>query len=138
MENEIKRAKRRIIIAFSVLIAVLLIIAAAFCVYRYQHTFSQEKWLSNADGRYMIVDDMLEKHQLIGMSEADVIALLGAEDGDGPASFKLSDKKLSAGVHARVPSGRRVHGQHVAHNLDKRRNRRGIPHRRDLTLKQAL
>ncbi len=92
MENEIKRAKRRIIIAFSVLIAVLLIIAAAFCVYRYQRTFSQEKWLSNADGRYMIVDDMLEKHQLIGMSEADVIALLGAEDGDGPASFKLSDK----------------------------------------------
>lgn len=92
MENEIKRAKRRIIIAFSVLIAVLLIIAAAFCVYRYQHTFSQEKWLSNADGRYMIVADMLEKHPLTGMSEADVIALLGKEDGDGPASFKLSDK----------------------------------------------
>lgn len=92
MENEIKRAKRRIIIAFSVLIAVLLIIAAAFCVYRYQRTFSQEKWLSNADGRYMIVDDMLEKHQLIGTSEADVIALLGAEDGGGQASFKLSDK----------------------------------------------
>lgn len=91
MENEIKRAKRRIIIAFSVLIAVLLI-AAAFCVYRYQHTFSQEKWLSNADGRYMIVADMLEKHPLTGMSEADVIALLGKEDGDGPASFKLSDK----------------------------------------------
>ncbi len=92
MENEAKRAKVRIIIAFSVLIAVLLIIAAAFCVYRYQHTFSQEKWLSNADGRYMIVADMLEKHPLTGMSEADVIALLGKEDGDGPASFKLSDK----------------------------------------------
>lgn len=91
MENEAKRAKRRIIIAFSVLIAALLI-AAAFCVYRYQHTFSQEKWLSNADGRYMIVADMLEKHPLTGMSEADVIALLGKEDGDGPASFKLSDK----------------------------------------------
>ncbi len=40
----------------------------------------------------MIVDDMLEKHQLIGMSEADVIALLGAEDGGGQTSFKLSDK----------------------------------------------
>ena len=92
MENEAKRAKRRIIIAFSVLIAVLLIIAAVFCGYRYQHTFSQEKWLSNADGRYMIVADMLEKHPLTGMSEADVIALLGKEDGDGPASFKLSDK----------------------------------------------
>jgi len=92
MENEAKRAKVRIIIAFSVLIAVLLIIAAAFCVYRYQRTFSQEKWLSNADGRYMIVADMLEKHPLIGMSEADVIALLGAEDGGGQTSFKLSDK----------------------------------------------
>lgn len=90
MENEVKRAKRRIIIAFSVLIAVLLIIAAAFCVYRYQHTFSQEKWLADADERYKLVDSMLEKHPLIGMSEADVIALLGNEDGDGPASFKLS------------------------------------------------
>lgn len=92
MENEAKRAKRRIIIAFSILVFILLIIAAAFCVYRYQHTFSQEKWLADADGRYMIVADMLEKHPLTGMSEADVIALLGAEDGDGPASFKLSDK----------------------------------------------
>ena len=80
MENEVKRAKRRIIIAFSVLIAVLLIIAAAFCVYRYQHTFSQEKWLADADGRFRLVDDMLEKHPLIGMSEADVIALLGKSD----------------------------------------------------------
>ena len=35
MENEAKRAKVRIIIAFSVLIAALLIIAAAFCVYRF-------------------------------------------------------------------------------------------------------
>ena len=92
MENEAKRAKRRIIIAFSVLIAVLLIIAAAFCVYRYQHTFSQEKWLADADGRFRLVDDILEKHPLTGMSEADVIALLGAEDGGGQTSFKLSDK----------------------------------------------
>lgn len=92
MENEAKRAKRRIIIAFSVLIAVLLIIAAAFCVYRYQHTFSQEKWLADTDGRYRLVADMLEKHPLTGMSEADVIALLGAEDGGGQTSFKLSDK----------------------------------------------
>lgn len=92
MENEVKRAKRRIIIAFSILVFILLIIAAAFCVYRYQHTFSQEKWLADADGRFRLVDDMLEKHPLIGMSEADVIALLGAEDGDGQTSFKLSDK----------------------------------------------
>lgn len=92
MENEAKRAKRRIIIAFSILVFILLIIAAAFCVYRYQHTFSQEKWLADADGRFRLVDDMLEKHPLTGMSEADVIALLGAEDGGGQTSFKLSDK----------------------------------------------
>ncbi len=90
MENEAKRAKRGIIIAFSVLVCILLAIAVIFFVYRSQHTFSQEKWLSNADERYKLVDSMLEKHPLIGMSEADVIALLGAEDGDGQSSFKLS------------------------------------------------
>ena len=92
MENEAKRAKRGIIIAFSVLVCILLVIAVIFIMYRSQHTFSQEKWLSNASERYMIVDDMLEKHPLIGISEDNVIALLGAEDGDGQSSFKLSDK----------------------------------------------
>ena len=92
MENEAKRDKRGIIIAFSVLVCILLVIAVIFFMYRSQHTFSQEKWLSNASERYMIVDDMLEKHPLIGISEDNVIALLGAEDGDGQSSFKLSDK----------------------------------------------
>ena len=92
MENEAKRAKRGIIIAFSVLVCILLVIAVIFFMYRSQHTFSQEKWLSNASERYMTVDDMLEKHPLIGISEDNVIALLGAEDGDGQSSFKLSDK----------------------------------------------
>lgn len=90
MENEARRAKRGIIIAFSVLVCILLVIAVIFFMYRSQHTFSQEKWLSNASERYMIVDDMLEKHPLIGISEDNVIALLGAEDGDGQSSFKLS------------------------------------------------
>lgn len=92
MENEARRAKRGIIIAFSVLVCILLVIAVIFFMYRSQNTFSQEKWLSNASERYMIVDDMLEKHPLIGISEDNVIALLGAEDGDGQSSFKLSDK----------------------------------------------
>ena len=92
MENEAKRAKRGIIIAFSVLVCILLVIAVIFFMYRSQHTFSQEKWLSNASERYMIVDDMHEKHPLIGISEDNVIALLGAEDGDGQSSFKLSEK----------------------------------------------
>ena len=92
MENEAMSAKRGIIIAFSVLVCILLVIAVIFFMYRSQHTFSQEKWLSNASERYMIVDDMLEKHPLIGISEDNVIALLGAEDGDGQSSFKLSDK----------------------------------------------
>ena len=90
MENEAKRAKKGIIIAFSILVCILLVIAVIFCVHRYRHTFSQEKWLADSSERHMIVDSMLEKHPLIGMSEADVIALLGTEDGDGQSSFKLS------------------------------------------------
>ena len=90
MEKAAKRAKIGIIIAFSVLVCILLVIAVIFFVYRSRHTFSQEKWLSNAAERYKLVDSMLEKHPLIGMSEADVIALLGTEDGDGQSSFKLN------------------------------------------------
>lgn len=74
MENEAKRAKRIIIIAFSILVCILLVIAAAFCVYRYRHTFSQEKWLSNADECYKLVDSMLVYH--LGAQHMDNTCLI--------------------------------------------------------------
>lgn len=81
-EKEARKAKRVNYIALGILAAVVLAVAAAAVVYRYKHTFSSEKWLNNPDGRTAIVDDLLEKYELVGMTEADVTALLGEHNND--------------------------------------------------------
>lgn len=80
--------RRKII--FSVFTCLLLIVITAFCVWKFQHTFSRSKWETDKDCRYKIVSDMLSKYQLVGMRESDVIQLLGEEDGTGQTSFKIS------------------------------------------------
>ena len=89
-QKTILRAKRGIIITFLVFACILLMIAVSFCVLKYQHTFSERKWNENSENRYKIVDDMLDKYQLMGMSESDVIQLLGEEDSNDKTSFKIS------------------------------------------------
>ena len=84
-------AKRCNKIIFAVFICLLLISVFAFCTFKSQHTFSKSKWDTNKENRYKIVNDMLGKYQLIGMSESDVIQLLGEEDSD-QTSFKISRK----------------------------------------------
>ncbi len=83
-------AKRSNQIIFAVFTCLLLIVVFAFCVFKYQHTFSKSKWDESKEDRYKIVNDMLGKYQLIGMSESDVIQLLGEEDSNGQTSFKIS------------------------------------------------
>ena len=64
-------------IAFGILVVVALAIIIASVVYHQNHTFSTPKWLNNPEKRTAIVDNLLEQHKLVGMAEADVIALLG-------------------------------------------------------------
>jgi hypothetical protein len=40
--------------------------------------------------RYKFVSDMLEQNQLVGMTEAEVVQLLGDEDSNDITSFKNS------------------------------------------------
>ena len=91
--NEREKAERqsRIIVRVFSLIAIALIVFAA--LYKYQHTFSENKWASNPDDRYKLVENLFEKHNLIGMHETDVIALLGEEDSDR-SSFKIIRKEF--------------------------------------------
>ena len=95
-QKTILRAKRGIIITFLVFACILLMIAVSFCVLKYQHTFSEKKWNENSENRYKIVDDMLDKYQLMGMSESDVIQLLGEEDSNDKTSFKISREYFPA------------------------------------------
>ena len=86
------RANRSNQIIFAVFTCLLLIVVFAFCVFKYQHTFSKSKWDERKKDRYKIVNDMLGRYQLVGMSESDVIQLLGEEDRNEKTSFKISRK----------------------------------------------
>ncbi len=81
-EKEIRKVKRINYIPFGILVVVALAIIIASVVYHQNHTFSTPKWLNNPEKRTAIVDNLLEQHKLVGMAEADVIALLGEPNND--------------------------------------------------------
>ena len=45
--------------------------------YKIEHTFSTTRWIEFPRERVNMVDDMLEKHNLVGQSNEQVIELLG-------------------------------------------------------------
>ena len=61
-------------------------------VYRYQHTFTVAKWSKEQNSKGKMVTDLLKKHKLVGMTEEEVISLLGEEDSyaNTKTSFKMS------------------------------------------------
>lgn len=90
MRKHALRAKRWSTLIFCIIAAMVAIVMIAVCVFKYQHTYSRYKWDTNREGRYKIVDDMLEQHHLVGMTELEVIELLGDEDNNKQTSFKIS------------------------------------------------
>lgn len=82
-----KKRKRSYFYMFA---AILAIVSIAIYTFSDQHTYTKRKWDTNREGRYKIVDDMLEQHHLAGMTEAEVILLLGNEDNNEQTSFKIS------------------------------------------------
>ena len=85
-----ERQSRSIVRVFSVIVIACIVFLG---MVKYQHTFSVNKWSDNLNNRYKMVDSLLDKHNLIGMRETDVIALLGEEDSD-KSSFKISRKEF--------------------------------------------
>lgn len=90
MRKSTLRAKRWNIIIFSIFAVMFTVLLIAVCVFIYQHTYSKIKWDADKESRHKIVNDMLRKNPLIGMTEREVIALLGEEDSNGQTSFKIS------------------------------------------------
>ena len=60
-------------------IAALSIAFAAVVWFRFQHTFTTERWLSTPEQRVDLVDNLLGRYDLEGMSVHEVKALLGEE-----------------------------------------------------------
>ena len=68
-------------IAVGIPVAVVFVVVVGI-VYHCKHTFRISKWLDIPEERTAIVDDLLEKYELIGMTESDVVALLGEPNND--------------------------------------------------------
>lgn len=92
MRKSALRAKRWNLTIFRIFAVMFTVLLIAVCVFKYQHTYSKIKWDTDKEGRHKIVSDMLRKNPLIGMTEGEVIALLGEEDSSGQTSFKISRK----------------------------------------------
>ena len=68
---------------------IILIVSSYISRDIYIHTFTTEKWLNDPYGRVNIVDDMLDRYSLVGMSESEINKLLGDETKN--AYFKEDD-----------------------------------------------
>lgn len=99
MLRQVKKAKRWNCFFLACLGIILIIILCALIVYKYQHTFSVQRWINYPNERIQIVDDMLKKNNLVGMSVEEVKALLGEETHEGKqSSFKLDNEQIDPGT----------------------------------------
>ena len=95
-ENRMKKQVKRPKMWNSMILSIFVMMITAslvYCgIYRYQHTFTAEKWTKEPDNRRKMVTDLLKKHKLVGMTEEEVISLLGEEEtyAKTKISFKIS------------------------------------------------
>ena len=82
MVREVKRAKIVNYIVLALLLSITLAIIVGFLVYRSQHTFQQARWLDEPSERTDMIDDLLRTHNLIGLTESEVLSLLGPNSND--------------------------------------------------------
>lgn len=81
-ETEIKRAKRTNYIIFGFVAGLFLVMILAGVLYQSRHTFTTEKWERNPEERIRIVDDLLSEYELVGMTEEEIVSLLGSDNND--------------------------------------------------------
>lgn len=86
--EKIKKMKLANCIVLVVVTITGITLVSCFGIYQYNRNFTQKKWLTNEDARYKIVNDMLKENEIVGMSEREIIKLLGEETQNAPTSFK--------------------------------------------------
>lgn len=74
----------------AILLVLFLTTAVLLMIWKHNHTFTVDKWNNEPSERYKIVSDMLSKNEIIGMTENEIISLLGEETETHPQSFKNS------------------------------------------------
>lgn len=76
--DTMKNGKRHIIYGSLIFLIAAMILSCVY--YKEKHSFSTEKWITEPDKRALFVNDLLTDHNLIGMSENEVLELLGEHD----------------------------------------------------------
>ncbi|TCU77243.1 hypothetical protein EV204_102102 [Tissierella praeacuta] len=72
--------KRNKINRMNIVVGIFFIIIIIFGVkYKYQHTFSTNRWIKYPRERVKMVDDMLRKYKLVGQTKEEILELLGDE-----------------------------------------------------------
>lgn len=68
----------------SVIIYLIILISITFGIKQYFKTFTTEKWTNeNWNGfRYLMIDDLEEKYNLVGMTKEEIYNILGEEEAD--------------------------------------------------------
>ena len=74
-----KKSRRNTLIIEAAAVILWLTVIAILIHHHVKTTFTEKKWLEYPDERTHIVQDLIEKHKLIGMTEEEVTALLGPE-----------------------------------------------------------
>ncbi len=77
---------RKIELTNYIIVGVFAVLAVLFLVwlgsFQYWHTFTTEKWLEHPNRRAKMTADLFDDHDLVGMTEHEVIALLGQNDNN--------------------------------------------------------
>lgn len=89
MDKEIKRAKIFNYTVAIIFLVILVSVIALLDAWKWSRTFTVSKWMDNPDDRHKIVSNMLSKNEIVGMTENEIIELLGTETENAPESFKL-------------------------------------------------
>ena len=80
VQQNIRTIKRIQYIALGILVGLFVIFGSIVAVYLYQHSFSPERWTAQPEHRARMVGSLLEKHDLVGMTEEEITTLLGEDD----------------------------------------------------------
>ncbi len=81
-EKEIKRAKIINYSCLGVIVFFTVLVLIGFGYFRYRHTFTPAKWEKDIGSRALIVGDLLDDYELIGMTTKEIEALLGENNND--------------------------------------------------------
>lgn len=82
MKREVRRARIANYTIFAILSAILFAIIIGYFIYRYQHTFHSDRWLNKPSERTDMVGNLLQNYKIIGLTESEVLSLLGPHDND--------------------------------------------------------